>query len=266
MVVGEDVDLLCLLIAGTTSECADVLFMKPGKSNKPAEFFSVQFIQEQNPDIKENILVAHALSGCDTTSAVYGKGKITSYNVLKKHGLHDVVAKFNNPDCKEEDIFAAGCQYILKLYGAKKKETSLDSYRFSCFIKSSTKTTVYLASLPPTLEAMRQHALRVYHQIQKGKRNFKLPTQWGWTIEGRQLEPVRTRSPPAPESLLKLISCSCVEGCLSACGCRKAGESYYQASVRITHIIYYSPLILGNLLSKNRGQLKFGIHISYIIL
>ncbi|GBL66152.1 hypothetical protein AVEN_141576-1 [Araneus ventricosus] len=32
-----------------------------------------------------------------------------------------------------------------------------------------------------------------------------------------------TLEPPAPETLLKLISCKCKKGCQKACGCRKAG-------------------------------------------
>ncbi|GBO14437.1 hypothetical protein AVEN_212516-1, partial [Araneus ventricosus] len=37
------------------------------------------------------------------------------------------------------------------------------------------------------------------------------------------LIPVTTLEPPAPETLLKLISCKCEKGCQKACGCRKAG-------------------------------------------
>ncbi|GBL62421.1 hypothetical protein AVEN_37938-1 [Araneus ventricosus] len=35
--------------------------------------------------------------------------------------------------------------------------------------------------------------------------------------------PVTTLEPPAPETLLKFISCKCKKGCQNACRCRKAG-------------------------------------------
>lgn len=47
--------------------------------------------------------------------------------------------------------------------------------------------------------------------------------QWGWKKDKNGLIPVTTVEPPAPDSLLKLISCKCKKSCHKACGCRKAG-------------------------------------------
>lgn len=50
-----------------------------------------------------------------------------------------------------------------------------------------------------------------------------LATDWGWKKTNRGLEPITTTADPAPESLLKLISCKCKSKCGKMCGCRKAG-------------------------------------------
>ena len=47
--------------------------------------------------------------------------------------------------------------------------------------------------------------------------------KWGWEFKNNILQPVLTTLDPAPESLLKLITCSCTKPCSKACGCIKAG-------------------------------------------
>jgi len=177
------------------------------------------------------ILFAHAISGCDTTAAFYGKGKASCFNVLMKHNhlQLEVVEIFNSPASEEEEIFQAACKYVLVLYGAKKTVKSLNEHRFRVFVESVAKNTQpvdiekFFSLLPPTEEAVRQQAYRAYEQVQRWKNNVLSPTEWGWAIQNGSLVPVTTTADPAPASLLKLISCKCLKGCMSACSCRKAG-------------------------------------------
>jgi len=111
--------------------------------------------------------------------------------------------------------------YVLLLYGAKKNVKSLHYHRFKQFIGTVGKTTVYLSSLPPTTEDVRQHAYRVYEQKQRWKGNVLSPTEWGWCIEDGCPAPITTTADPAPEKLLKLIFCGCQIGYMSACSCRR---------------------------------------------
>ena len=53
--------------------------------------------------------------------------------------------------------------------------------------------------------------------------HIKNPEDWGWTFQNNILLPVTTLKAPAPDQLLKCISCSCTKGCGKNCGCRKAG-------------------------------------------
>lgn len=46
---------------------------------------------------------------------------------------------------------------------------------------------------------------------------------WGWEKYGNTIRPIFTKKPPAPESLLTVISCACTKMCEQNCGCRKAG-------------------------------------------
>ncbi|GBM68072.1 hypothetical protein AVEN_66741-2-1, partial [Araneus ventricosus] len=114
-------------------------------------------------------------------------------------------------------IAEAGTRFLLELYGfsdvKSKKSMSLIDYRYTCFTKSSYKCKFNIAALPPTEAAGRQHLFRTYHQVQQWYGNEEDSEQWGWKRNKNGLIPVRTLEPPAPETLLKLISCKCKKGC-----------------------------------------------------
>lgn len=82
---------------------------------------------------------------------------------------------------------------------------------------------VNLSTLPPTSSAAQQHLFRVYYQVQTWFGNELDPQEWGWVLKDNLLFPIRTTQPPAPDSILNIIFCSCSNGCGNACGCRKLG-------------------------------------------
>lgn len=112
----------------------------------------------------------------------------------------------------------------------------LHKFRFNLFckktsanLKTTKKVSVNLASLPPSVDSFKEHLKRVYFQVQswigfcQGIAPELNPTDWGWKIIDGDLCPTRMLSPPAPEDILNVITCSCKTGCGRACGCRKSG-------------------------------------------
>ena len=49
------------------------------------------------------------------------------------------------------------------------------------------------------------------------------PLQWGFKKNQNGLMPIAMTVSPAPQSLLQKISCGCLKGCHTNCGCRKFG-------------------------------------------
>lgn len=178
----------------------------------------------QSLGLANSILFLHAFSGCDTTSAIFNKGKVKCVKLYQKNKeLHDIVESFNNPDSSHETIAEAGERFFLAMYGARPAEKSLNKHRFHCFAKSVTKIKPDIALLPPTEGASRQHFFRVFHQVQKWLGNELSPETWGWKRVQDCFDPIRTLDSIAPETLLNLIFCKCTTGCAGLCGCRKAG-------------------------------------------
>ncbi|GBM14527.1 hypothetical protein AVEN_101169-1 [Araneus ventricosus] len=72
-ITGQDVDLFKLLIALAPPE-NNIYFVKPGKRKVEAKLFSTRKLQKELSSL-QTILLLHAFSGCDITSATYGKSK-----------------------------------------------------------------------------------------------------------------------------------------------------------------------------------------------
>ena len=88
-------------------------------------------------------------------------------------------------------------------------------------------TRFRLESLLPSDSAAAMHALRVHYQCvfwaTLGRTTLS-PTHWGWKIQADVMTPVHLEGEVAPNSLLKVIKCSCTTNCTRAsCSCRKYG-------------------------------------------
>ncbi|KAJ8884445.1 hypothetical protein PR048_016302 [Dryococelus australis] len=75
IVVGQDTVVLVLLTSLSTSE--NILFRRLQNANKGEIMFDISEQQELYYDVKD-VLFPHAMSGCDTTSAIFRNGKAVS--------------------------------------------------------------------------------------------------------------------------------------------------------------------------------------------
>lgn len=226
VIVGEDTDLLVLLIALAKPQ-TDIKMMIPANRAHPDKIFSSKRIQSQMGNIKDSLLFLHAITGCDTTSAVYRKGKKGPYKKLQQDVmLCKKMQIFNDPQASADDIAAAGEAFLLVMYG-EKADCSLDKQRYSTYRRTIAKQPVHakfdLATLPPTSAAARQHSYRAFHQVQQWLGNDLDPTNWGWKLENGRLRPVTSLKETVPPTLLHIITCNCKKGCEVNCECRRCG-------------------------------------------
>ena len=98
-VVADDTDILVLLLHHFKSD-NNTIFMKTS-----SRLINIALMQKElQPQLKEQLLFLHALTGCDTTSKPYGIGKITA------------MAKCNLLQSRQE-IEKAGHDAMAALYG-----------------------------------------------------------------------------------------------------------------------------------------------------
>ncbi|CAG9820817.1 unnamed protein product [Phaedon cochleariae] len=201
----------------------NVFFLKPRRGRTPEHLYSpTSFKYEES--VATHILLLHAISGCDTSSSLFNIGKAKFVNALQKAPkIGTSLELFKKQDVDEQVLAKAGERLLIAVYGGGEDVRSLNELRFKCFTKSVSKAKFNLATLPPTTEAAEQHIYRSYLQVQMWLGYELDATKWGWTRGARGLEPLTTTAAPAPEALLKTISCKCTKNCGGMCGCRKAG-------------------------------------------
>lgn len=90
LVVGEDINLLVLLIAHS-KEVPNVFFMKPARGNKPQILYNRESVGDEI--IADNVLLLHAFTGCDTTSGIFNQGKVKLLNILKKKSRFNQICR-----------------------------------------------------------------------------------------------------------------------------------------------------------------------------
>ena len=180
------------------------------------------------------LLGAHALSGCDTVSYPFGKGKQSVLKVLENDipGLDKVLGE---PGATQSQLKATVDAFFLLLYGQK-----------SCTIMNYARARLYLSrkkppplkKLPPIDANLQQHVLRAHLQMLLWKAASQQDppieaqdiTSFGWNIEDSTITPTVSSAPVAPEVLLDVVSCNCTakrKACSTGrCSCNSAGLSY----------------------------------------
>ena len=143
LIIADDTDVFALLVYHSLSEMN--LSMKT-KSQ------TIDIRRAQNAlgqQMCQCILFAHAMSGCDTTSAFFGIGKTKAMKIIQKsEDLQKMVQVFGDDHLSVDEISKIGESFILQLYGGK--SLTQDSLRESYF-KSSKYTSP--ERMPPTSRA-----------------------------------------------------------------------------------------------------------------
>lgn len=167
-VVSTDTDVCVMLIARTpTSSSINVLH--PGTSTHPGKLYNISDLQETLGVMKDHILLVHAFTGCDTTSAIYGKGKKKFFKLLHDNpDMQSEAQKFLALSSPKDSIIAAGEKLMTKLYSTEHFPT-LDELRSRVYAHTLKRKAISasfdMAVLPPTSAACAQHSLRTYFQV-----------------------------------------------------------------------------------------------------
>jgi hypothetical protein len=235
-VVADDTDVLVLLVHHFKHNMADIYMLSTCKSGKDqtCKLVSIRSVHLQIGELAvKQLLVVHALSGCDTTSAPFGQGK---HKAFKKLALCKKAVPFTavimSSSATQNEVGEAGCRLLVMLYGGKSGVT-LNKLRHLKYSEMCTGRSgkVIPERLPPTERAAFFHSLRVHLQVMQWStfmNDNMAAVDWGWSANGSTLSPVYTDQEPAPPEMLNVITCNCKSTSKNQCGsvqctCRKNG-------------------------------------------
>ena len=142
VVVGEDTDLLVLII-GLADRNTNIHMLMPSNKDRPARVYSSQHLQSSLGSMSDYILFYHAMTGCDTTSAPFRKGKRLSFRKLANNDeLRKHVDVFNNYGSSPNDVASAGEAFLMSMYQPA-SGTTLDEMRYTIYKRLVAKQPVY---------------------------------------------------------------------------------------------------------------------------
>ena len=122
----DAIDTVLLVILVSAENVPDNLVMKLSTGR-----YRISAIKRS---LKENVVkylsVAHAMSGCDSTSSLFRKGKIHAFKVLDNNNDLSFLDVFKANNSRKEQIASAGEKFLLLMYNAPKTCQSLNNLRF----------------------------------------------------------------------------------------------------------------------------------------
>jgi hypothetical protein len=167
-----DTDVMLLLMYfANDMHCKIVMDTGSGDKRRLLDINDIAL--EIGQDMCSALLGLHAFTGCDSTSSLMKKGKLRPIKLMKKDirfmeafqrlGTTDDVT---NADIKIFELF------IIKLYGGKKHDSDLDSFRYAKFMLKFTPNDSFmscdvgidLSLLPPCKMSLHMHIKRANYQ------------------------------------------------------------------------------------------------------
>ena len=115
MVIATDTDVLLMMIA-PAPRFNNLSFVSPG-----SRLYDIESVQKPLKSKRNCLLFLHAITGCDTTSALYKKGKKKAWKLLDNPDVQNLANEFNRRDARKESVISAGEKFITKLYAGREE-------------------------------------------------------------------------------------------------------------------------------------------------
>ena len=212
-VLSDDTDIFVLLVYWTwRCDLQDRLAVQMEKWDGVVLDVNATFSHLRST-VCSQLLGAHAITGCDTVSYPFGKGKASMLKTLKEGdfpGLFDVLGE---DGAFQEDLMAVGEQFFVALYG-QPSGSFMTQARYNLYTRKQG-TPMRIMSLPPTDLNLFLHVKRTHLEMLLWKAADQLGppdvsiTEYGWEIQDGLICPSIYSGPPGPPLLMSEISCRC---------------------------------------------------------
>ena len=176
------------------------------------------------------LLGMHSLTCCDNVSYPFSKGKISVLNILLSGNFPALNEILGEENATENYLKKAGQEFFAALYGMS-QGISMNAARHKIYTRKKGKPMRIMA-LPPTDANLFLHVQRAYLQMilwkvadQPGPPTIDIG-KFGWNVKEKTSSPAIATIPPAPPSLIDILSCGCkAEGkacSYTTCSCHKS--------------------------------------------
>ncbi|CAH3026402.1 unnamed protein product [Porites evermanni] len=158
VIQSPDTDVLVLSAAHFEDIASKELWFRTGVKDR-LRFVPVHDVcQNLSNRVLKALPAFHALTGCDTTSALSGIGKKKPWNVFIRSAVHQESLTILGQQPEVDEVTAKKCEaFICDLYPSyKKSPKTADELRYIIFCQKKPNSE----ALPPTSASLRQHINR----------------------------------------------------------------------------------------------------------
>ena len=218
-VISDDTDVFALLLHYYVEQKLTglVIMESPVKDRVTID---IRATANANRNIIPDLLAAHALSGCDTSSCYFGIGKGKVVKTLRTQNYP--VSLLGDPNADFEQVLKQSINFVAACYSVTGDHISMSSVRqkvWASRVGKPPSCCPKLCSLPPTSEAFAENVKRAHLQACVWKRATESdppdmnPVDFGWkkNEDTKSLIPIMLPKDVelAPPEVLQLIKCSC---------------------------------------------------------
>ena len=120
VVVADDTDVAVMLLYHWKENQCDIFLLQQSVNN----CWSIKNASKRIEDVKEHLLFVHTWSGCDPTSAIFGKGRPSFLNLVRKSEMIQSASRtMTDVWTDQQTIGNAAIGIFAKPYGGNKKSS-----------------------------------------------------------------------------------------------------------------------------------------------
>ena len=209
-----DTDTFFILLHHASSLTGITILFDTGTGNNRRLLNMTELAKANTPAYCTSLMVIHAFSGCDTTSAFKGIGKVKPIKVLQGNPKYaDTLSTLGDTWTVSDELLQELDTFTCAMYG-KPRLNNVDSVRYvkindKCSDNGIVPTkNVDIGCLPPCRRSLVQHIRRTSYQVAIWKRaldpnpSVPDPEGHGWTRVDGKLEPLWYEGNILPQALV----------------------------------------------------------------
>ena len=219
-----DTDVLVIGIALESDIASSRLYFHTGRDENVRTIDLHAIRQHLGDDITNALIGLHCFTGCDSVSAIYGKGKAKPLKLVRQNPTFcSAFQALGESFIVSEEMVTALEAFVCALYG-QKGCLQVNEARYVLFSSASREEN----SMPPNRDSLFKHVQRANFQAAIYKRSLAQrpsipsPVGQGWKMEDNALRIDWMDMQAAQQSILELTSCSCKK---SKCRADKADNN-----------------------------------------
>ena len=199
-----------------------------GTSERRQKVFRQPIYDKLGPEKSAALINWHALTGCDTTGHIQGKGKKGCFTTFLKASptILRALADLGEGDEPSEEVLRGCEEFLCSLFSPVGVHFG-QAKMLRWFLFKQLTDEQGVDKLPPTQGAWIEHICRahvqynIWHQDMVLNPTFLDPLTLGWRNQDKKLLIVLSQVAPAPVSVLQLVRCNCEKSkCSRRCSCR----------------------------------------------